>query len=138
MCWFGKNTENMPAAPVPEWAASHAAWIRTHTDKRKLSERLTRVWRARSQSPLTIFFVCVVCTQCRKKLSSVIRKTMPHPDIVKRLLSGLSRSTTRMSSFLKRRRNNLINSKRMLLNTVFNLTRYVSASLLVARRFALR
>lgn len=28
MCWFGKKTENKPAAPVPEWAASHAAWIR--------------------------------------------------------------------------------------------------------------
>lgn len=28
MSWFGKKTKNKTTAPVPEWAAAHAAWIR--------------------------------------------------------------------------------------------------------------
>jgi len=28
MCWFNKKPENKPTIPVPEWAASHPAWIR--------------------------------------------------------------------------------------------------------------
>ena len=28
MCWLNKKAENKPTAPVPEWAASHPAWIR--------------------------------------------------------------------------------------------------------------
>src|SRR3972149_1341083 len=112
--------------------------LRTHSGKRKLFERLIRDWRARSLSPRTIFFVCVACTQYRKTLSSVTHKTMPRPDTAKRLSTGLSKNTTRIRSFLKRRRINLINLNRMLPNTALNLTRYIGASRLVARRLAWR
>jgi hypothetical protein len=28
MCWLIKKAENRPVVPVPEWAASHPAWVR--------------------------------------------------------------------------------------------------------------